>query len=174
MEYRVLVRYLHVTVHGEFTDEYKMDHLRESLQIFYPTQNPHIWTATTENHYQASGMHRDHYFSYTPVPESTHLDCYYPESLPSFWNTPRSRLFPHPRLKIRAPTKTDMNSPLLRHLTLKISINRGHRRKIGTAKLWRRESLHCARTLHEISRRSRKTGLVLACCGSSYVLINVS
>ena len=74
VEYRV--RYLHVTVHGEFTDEYKMDHLRESLQIFYPTQNPHIWTATTENHYQASGMHRDHYFSYTPVPESTHLDCY--------------------------------------------------------------------------------------------------
>ena len=129
------------------------DHLRESLQIFYPTQNPHIWTATTENHYQASGMHRDHYFSYTPVPESTHLDCYYPESLPSFWNTPRSRLFPHPRLKIRAPTKTDMNSPLLRHLTLKISINRGHRRKIGTAKLWRRESLHCARTLHEISTK---------------------
>ena len=98
-------------------------------------------------------MHRDHYFSYTPVPESTHLDCYYPESLPSFWNTPRSRLFPHPRLKIRAPTKTDMNSPLLRHLTLKISINRGHRRKIGTAKLWRRESLHCARTLHEISTK---------------------
>ena len=98
-------------------------------------------------------MHRDHYFSYTPVPESTHLDCYYPESLPSFWNTPRSRLFPHPRLKIRAPTKTDMNSPLLRHLTLKISINRGHRRKIGTAKLWRRKSLHCARTLHEISTK---------------------
>jgi len=27
-----------------------------------PYQNPHIWTATTQNHYQASGMHRDHYF----------------------------------------------------------------------------------------------------------------
>ena len=31
----------------------------------FPTPPPHnlyIWTATTQNHYQASGMHRDHYF----------------------------------------------------------------------------------------------------------------
>ena len=108
-----------------------MDHYGKSLQIFYPTQNPHIWPATTENHYQASGIHRDHYFSYTPLPESTHLDCYYSESLPSFRNAPRSLhvLFVHPRLKIRAPTKIDMNSLLLRHPRLKISTNRGHRRK---------------------------------------------
>ena len=130
-----------------------MGHLRESLQIFYPTHNPHIWRATTENHYQASGMHRDHYFSNTPLPESTHLDCYYSESLPSCRNAPRSLLLRHLRLKIGGPTRNDMKSPLLRHPPTRISTNRGHRRKIGTSKIGRRESLQFARSLHEISTK---------------------
>ena len=98
-------------------------------------------------------MHRDHYFSNTPLPESTHLDCYYSESLPSFRNAPRSLLLRHLRLKIGGPTKNDMKSPLLRHPPTRISTNRGHRRKIGTSKIWRRESLQFARSLHEISTK---------------------
>ena len=98
-------------------------------------------------------MHRDHHFSNTPLPESTHLDCYYSESLPSFRNAPRSLLLRHLRLKIGGPTKNDMKSPLLRHPPTRISTNRGHRRKIGTSKIGRRESLQFARSLHEISTK---------------------
>ena len=48
---------------------------------------------------------------------------------------PELRLDRIDRFKISAPTKTDTNPPRLGHPRLKISINRGYRRKIGTAML---------------------------------------
>ena len=54
-----------------------------------PSHNLYIWTATTQNHYQASGMHRDHYFCDTPDLRSEHRQK--PTWIHHFGDTPDSR-----------------------------------------------------------------------------------